>query len=407
MPRGSIRRRGLTWTAVLDAGRDPTTRKRRQISRGGFKTKKEAQRWLTSALGQVDQGSYVAPTRELVGEYLLEWLAAIRSSLRPSTWESYERLCRRHLIPRIGHVYLHQLGPGHLSTLYSDLHADGRLDGAGGLSARSVHYLHVILSKALADAVAEGRLPRNVAGLKTVRERLPKRTGHDMTTWTAAQLTSFLRGLAGDQLEVPILLGATTGMRRGEVLGLRWSDVDLDAGRLAVRQTLSAPRNPDTGQHVPIFGEPKTRRGKRSVPLPAQTVAACAPTARRRRPSGSPSAPTTPTTAWCSPSRTAARSTPTGSASASSTGSSGPGYHRSASTTCATPTPPSRCRPASTPRWCPRSSGTPTSASPSTPTATPSRASRRAPPRPSRPSCSAPDTCREQTVSIRPTSPRY
>jgi integrase len=274
MPRGSIRRRGPTWTAVLDAGRDPTTRKRRQISRGGFKTKKEAQRWLTSALGQVDQGSYVAPTRELVGEYLLEWLAAIRSSLRPSTWESYERLCRRHLIPRIGHVYLHQLGPGHLSTLYSDLHADGRLDGAGGLSARSVHYLHVILSKALADAVAEGRLPRNVAGLKTVRERLPKRTGHDMTTWTAAQLTSFLRGLAGDQLEVPILLGATTGMRRGEVLGLRWSDVDLDAGRLAVRQTLSAPRNPDTGQHVPIFGEPKTRRGKRSVPLPGQTVAA-------------------------------------------------------------------------------------------------------------------------------------
>jgi integrase len=73
---------------------------------------------------------------------------------------------------------------------------------------------------------------------------------------------------------VAILLGATTGMRRGEVLGLRWSDVDLDAGRLSVRQTLSAPRNPDTGQHVPVFGEPKTKQGKRSVPLPAQTVAA-------------------------------------------------------------------------------------------------------------------------------------
>jgi integrase len=140
-----------------------------------------------------------------------------------------------------------------------------------------VHYLHVILSKALSDAVAEGRLPRNVAQLNTVRERLPKSTSHDMTTWTAAQLTSFLEGLRGDRLEVPILLGATTGMRRGEVLGLRWSDLDLDGGRLAVRQTLSAPRNPDTGQHVPVFGEPKTRRGKRSkrsVLLPAQTVAA-------------------------------------------------------------------------------------------------------------------------------------
>jgi integrase len=274
MARGSIRKRGSTWTVVVDIGRDPTTRKRRQTSRGGFKTRKDAARWLTQTLGQVDQGGYVTPTRELVGEYLVEWLAAVRSSLRPSTWKSYERLVRRHLIPRIGHVYLHQLGPGHLSALYADLHTDGRLDGAGGLSARTVHYLHVILSKALSDAMAEGRLPRNVAGLKTVRERLPKATGHDMTTWTAAQLTSFLQGLRGDRLEVPILLGATTGMRRGEVLGLRWSDLDLDAGRLAVRQTLTAPRDPDTGQHVPIFGEPKTRRGKRSVPLPAQTVAA-------------------------------------------------------------------------------------------------------------------------------------
>jgi integrase len=274
MPRGSIRRRGETWSVTLDAGRDPTTRKRRQISKGGFKTKKDANRWLTEALGQTDRGSFVAPTRQLTGEYLLEWLAAIRSSLRPSTYESYERLVRRHLIPRVGHHYLHQLGPGHLSALYNDLHTSGRLHGSGGLSARTVGYLHVILSKALSDAVAEGRLPRNVAGLKTVRERLPKRTSHDMTTWTAGQLAAFLAGLAGDPLEVPILLAATTGLRRGEVLGLRWSDLDLDAGRLAVRQTLSAPRDPDTGKHTLTFGEPKTRRGKRSVPLPAQTVAA-------------------------------------------------------------------------------------------------------------------------------------
>jgi len=113
-----------------------------------------------------------------------------------------------------------------------------------------------------------------VAGLNTVRERLPKGRGHDLTTWTAGQLTSFLTGLRGDRLEVPVLVAATTGMRRGEVLGLRWSDLDLDAGRLAVRQALSAPRDPDTGQHLPVFGEPKTRRGKRSVPRPAQTVAA-------------------------------------------------------------------------------------------------------------------------------------
>jgi integrase len=274
MARGSIRKRGPTWTVVVDIGRDPTTRKRRQTSRGGFKTRRDAARWLTQTLGQVDQGGYVTPTRELTGEYLVEWLAGIRSSVRPNTWESYERMVRRHLIPRVGHLYLHQLGPGHLSAMYTNLHANGRLDGGGGLSPRTVQYLHVLLSKALSDAVSEGRLPRNVATLKTVRERLPRGGSHDMTTWTAVQLTSFLDGLASDRLEVPVLLAATTGLRRGEVLGLRWSDLDLDGGRLAVRQTLSASRNPDTGKHVPLFGEPKTRRSKRSVPLPARTVAA-------------------------------------------------------------------------------------------------------------------------------------
>jgi hypothetical protein len=86
MARGSIRKRGQTWTVVVDVGRDPTTRKRRQTSRGGFKTRREASRWLTQAVGRLDQGSYVAPTRQTVGEHLLAWLPAVRSSLRPATF---------------------------------------------------------------------------------------------------------------------------------------------------------------------------------------------------------------------------------------------------------------------------------------------------------------------------------
>jgi hypothetical protein len=185
MPRGSIRKRGPTWTVVVDVGRDPTTNRRRQTSRGGFKTKKEASRWLTDVQARVDQGGYVAPTRELTGTYLLGWLGAVRSSLRPSTFESYERVVRGHLIPRIGHVYLHQLGPGHLSAMYADLHSTGRLDRPGGLSAHSVHYVHVVLSKALTDAVAEGKLARNVAQAPTVRRRLPRLVKADLRTWTA------------------------------------------------------------------------------------------------------------------------------------------------------------------------------------------------------------------------------
>jgi integrase len=284
MARGRIYQRGQTWTVVVDVGRHPETRKRRQKSQGGFRTKKEAQRWLTQTLGQVDQGTYVTPTRELTGEYLDRWLAAIRSSKKPSTFESYERLVRGHLIPRLGHVYLHQLSPAHLSAAYADMERSGRLDGTGGLSPRMVHYAHTVLRKALADAVEEGRVARNVAALGTVRKRLPKPRRPEHRTWTAEELGRFLDHVSGDPLYPALLLAATTGLRRGELLGLRWVDLDLGRGRAAVRQTLLAVRDVDAdiaarqlgkraGKHRPMFGTPKTDR-ERTVPLPARTVAA-------------------------------------------------------------------------------------------------------------------------------------
>jgi integrase len=123
--------------------------------------------------------------------------------------------------------------------------------------------------------VAEGKLARNVAQAPTVRRRLPRHAKPEMRTWSAPELASFLDQLRGDPLHAPILLAATTGMRRGEVLGLRWRDTDLDAGRVAVRQTLAAVRDVDgqVGRHLLVFGEPKTAKGRRTVPLPPQTVA--------------------------------------------------------------------------------------------------------------------------------------
>jgi integrase len=279
MARGSIRKRGQTWTVVVDVGRDPTTRRRRQLSKGGFKTRRDANRWLTHTLGQLDQGSYVTPTRQTVGEHLLAWLPAIRASVRPATYESYERNVRLHLIPTVGHVWLDQLTPDRLSDAYAELGRTGRLDGAGGLSPRSIRYLNTILGKTLGDAIADGKLARNVAQAPTVRRRLPRHAKPDTSTWSAAELAAFLDQLRGDPLHAPVLLAATTGMRRGEVLGLRWRDTDLDAGRVAVRQTLAAVRDVDAdpgdpGRRLLLFGEPKTAKGRRTVPLPAQTVAA-------------------------------------------------------------------------------------------------------------------------------------
>jgi integrase len=219
MARGSIRRRGASWSVVVDVGRDPSSGKRKQQTKAGFRTQKEAQAWLTEQLGRLDRGEYVKPTRQTYGEFLAAWLPAIRSTVRPSTWESYERNIRRHLVPRLGHLPLQHLGPEHLNRAYAELLDAGRLDGSGGLSVRSVAYLHTIVHRSLRDAVKWGKLTRNVADAADP----PKgKAGKEMTTWTAGQLARFLGTLAGDRLETAILLGATTGMRRGEVLGLRW-----------------------------------------------------------------------------------------------------------------------------------------------------------------------------------------
>jgi integrase len=141
-----------------------------------------------------------------------------------------------------------------------------------------VQYAHTILRKALSDAAEEGRVVRNVATLGTVRKRLPQTRRPEQRTWTAEELGRFVDHLdqTGDPLYPAFLLAATSGLRRGELLGLRWSDVNLERGRAAVRQTVLAVRDVDAdkGTRRAVFGTPKTARGLRTVPLPAQTVAA-------------------------------------------------------------------------------------------------------------------------------------
>jgi integrase len=239
--------------------------KRKQLTKGGFTTKREAQAWRDEQAVRLAKGEYVAPSRLTYGAFLDTWLAGIRNTIRPATFESYERMLRIHVVPRLGHIPLQGLGPERLNALYSELLQGGRL------SPRSVQYVHVIIHRSLRDAVRWGKVTRNVSDMADP----PKgKSSRNMATWTGKELFAFLGQLQGDTLHAPILLAATTGMRRGEVLGLRWSDVDLDQGRVTVRQTMTAIRDVDTGRHVIVTGEPKTAKSRRSVPLPAQTVAA-------------------------------------------------------------------------------------------------------------------------------------
>lgn len=262
---GSIRRNsnGL-WSFVVDTA--PLGAPRRQVRRRGFRTRREAQQALDRLKASVDRGEFVERSREMVREYLEAWLPAIRGSVEPSTWESYERNVRNHLLPALGDIRLQALTPDDLSALYATLAESGRRDGRGGLSARTIQYCHTILHRALADAVRRGSVVRNVADYALVPAPKRRRRPAEMTTWTAGEVATFLEATRNERLYLVWHVALMTGMRRGEILGLRWRDSDLEAGRLRLVRQLRMVR------HVPEFSDLKTDRSRRQVSLDPETL---------------------------------------------------------------------------------------------------------------------------------------
>lgn len=261
--RGHVRKRGGTWAVVVDLGQDDKGR-RRQKWHSGYRTRRDAAHALTDILARLDTRSYVEPSKQTVSQYLSEWLSAIRTTVGPGTWRSYRTNIEGHVLPRIGRLPLRQVTAIRLNALYADLLEQGRCDGKGGLSPRTVRYTHAILHRALRDAVRWGRLARNPADLADP----PRANTPEMRVWTRVELARFLNHARNDRLYAAWLLLATTGLRRGELLGLRWADVDLAASRASVRQSL----NSAAGKLE--FLPPKTAKSKRSLALDPATVAA-------------------------------------------------------------------------------------------------------------------------------------
>ncbi|MBA3267340.1 MAG: site-specific integrase [Acidimicrobiia bacterium] len=233
--QGYVVAKGQRYYAVIYDGIDPLTgsERRRWHAAGSDRTAAEllAARLAAQATGaQRDVGLSL-------GRYLLQqWLPAKQVSLRPSTWDGYRRVIELHVLPRIGHIPLRRLRVEHVEALYSHLLVNGRRDGTGGLDPKSVLEVHVIVRKALADAARKRLVVRNVANdAEAPQRRRPKRQVH---AWTPEQLTTFLAAASQHRLFAAFWVAAATGMRRSELLGLRWEDVDLDAGRLSVHRAL-------------------------------------------------------------------------------------------------------------------------------------------------------------------------
>lgn len=265
--RGTVIKRGNSWAVVVEVGRDPNTGKRVRKWHSGYRTKRDAERARIEILSRLDHGTYVSPDRRTVGSYLEgDWLPAVKARLKASTWDSYSRNIRLHISPELGPIPLQALTATRLNEFYASLISEGRRDGNGGLAPKTVRYLHGIIRKALADATRWNLLQRNVsdqADPPTIRSTAP-----EMKTWTADELAQFLDFVSDDRLYAAWVVAATAGLRRGEVLGLRWIDIDLDASRLSVQQTLVSVA------YETRFSVPKTARSRRSVSLDATTVAA-------------------------------------------------------------------------------------------------------------------------------------
>jgi len=232
----------------------PTGPKRKTVY---AKTRREVDEKLTRAKADRDKGLLFDADSLKVGRYLERWLAdSVRDTVKATTYESYERLMRLHLVPALGRVKLKNLTPTHVRGLYRE-----KLDS--GLSPSSVQRVHALLHKALKQAVNDGLVPRNV----TEAVKAPKQSRKEIPALTREQARVFLEAAKGDRLETLYVLAIHTGLRQGELLGLKWDDVTLDRGTLQVRRILSAVKG------GPIFTTPKNNQG-RSVRLTVQAVQA-------------------------------------------------------------------------------------------------------------------------------------
>lgn len=319
--KGHVYQRGNTWTYIFDGPPDPLTQERRQVTKGGFLTEKDAWTACRKAITLAEDGRHVPASRRTIGSFLAdEWLPAIKSSVSATTWGNWKSYTRAYVVPTIGKVRLQALTAPQLQAFYGHLLTEGRVkpdpapamyvawtklkaarkDGkepparqVAAASGASIHAVYVALRRFRAGWVPEGKSPglapktvRNVhtmmhvalsdaVGWKYVLDNVaehvkpPRVSRRKHSVWTPVELRKFLDFIKDDRFYALYLLGATTGLRRSELCGLRWPAVDLDAMRLSVQPDALVVVN---GQAVDSDG--KTDTAPRSLALDPATVAA-------------------------------------------------------------------------------------------------------------------------------------
>lgn len=263
--RGHVERRHKsTYTIIIELGRDPHTGKRRRMSRGFAGTKREAEAEMRRWLHELETGIYIKTDNITFGEFLERWLEHAAHQVAPKTLHRYDEMIRVRVIPALGQIPLKELQVIHLQNFYSQLLSNGsRMDGKeGGLSRQTVLHHHRVIRTALGTAVDWQLVPRNVAA----SAQPPRPDKKEMQILTEQQVGELLALVRGTAYYMPILLAVTTGMRRGEIYGLRWQDVDF-GGTITVKQSAQY-----TKKEGLFFKEPKTKKSLRRIAIEARLI---------------------------------------------------------------------------------------------------------------------------------------
>jgi integrase len=261
---GHIQRRGKSsWRLKYDLGRDPKTGVRIIKYKTVRGKKSEAQAELRRLLGTVDVGRHVDPGKMTVGDWLKQWLEEARHTTSPKTHERYSEIVNLHLHPALGAIQLAKFAPVHIQGFYSDALKSGRLDGKGGLSPQTVLHFHRLLDHAMKRA----RKLRLIAVNPVEDVDPPKVEEREMQTLDDEQAGRLLAAASTTRLYAPLVVALATGLRRGELLALRWQDINLTTGIVTVVRSLEQTK---AGLR---FKPTKTKRGKRPIVLPASVLA--------------------------------------------------------------------------------------------------------------------------------------
>ena len=258
---GISQRKDGTWEARMTVT-DPITGERKRYSYYG-KTRIEARDKLIKAQRDLQTGKFVTPNRGKFGDWLTTWLAKYKKmKIADSTFALYKYVADKHILPSISTIPLQKLETKDVQTVLNNMQTAGK-------SSRLVHLAYQVINGALKQAVKEGKVFRNVCDAV----ELPKLTYKEIVPLTKEQAGTFLEAAKKDKYFPAYLLELSSGLRRGELLALRWCDIDLDKGALQVKQTLSRVVKPEGDRKTQLmFNTPKTKKSQRVIKIPTGTV---------------------------------------------------------------------------------------------------------------------------------------